>query len=181
MRSTGASSSSVPLYDISGRWDRTITLRPHKSTEWQVLFDALSTQKNALIVPDDHEHLPNDSHRVWAAVNVALYNRRDDVAADAKADVEDRARADARQRQVKNIAWTPEHFEETSSDARALKWRLRTVSPELRDQLFDFIGTSVIPGTSRVLPSLCHPTHPSVAATTDSSSTPLPAIHDISE
>ncbi|KAJ4709255.1 Oxysterol-binding protein [Melia azedarach] len=106
------SSSSKILYEIDGRWDRTVTAKDIKNGKNTVIYNAkevLSGLK-APIVKDMQEVWASESAAVWSEVSQHILNKEWGKATEAKKAVEEKQRKQLRERESAGETWVPKHF-----------------------------------------------------------------------
>lgn len=106
------SSSSKPLFEIGGQWDRTITLKDLDRGEVRVIYNAkevLSGLKTP-IVNDPKGVWPSESAVVWGEVNEGILTGDWEKATEAKRAVEENQRELLKERKSKGETWIPKHF-----------------------------------------------------------------------
>lgn len=101
------------LYELSGGWNRVVTLKEVKTRETSVLFDAQTLLNNlkAPTVQNVKDLKEMESIVVWRAAMQGLVRREWEAARKAKHELEERQRALAKKRKKDGNPWTPKHFE----------------------------------------------------------------------
>ncbi|XAR63736.1 hypothetical protein NMG60_11023779 [Bertholletia excelsa] len=116
------SSSRRAIYNISGNWDRAVTVKDLSNGKLTVIYDAkdcLSGLKTP-ILKEPEMLLPSESVVVWAEVSKCIMSKSWDQAKEAKTVVEERERELARQRKARGETWVPKHF--TVSQSKESGW-----------------------------------------------------------
>ncbi|GMH17949.1 hypothetical protein Nepgr_019790 [Nepenthes gracilis] len=106
------SSSSTILYEVSGRWDRTVTIKDVRSGKVKVIYDAneVICGLHAPTVKNAEGVRQSESARVWAKVSKGIISRDWEKAREAKDAVEEEQRELARLRKSMAENWSPQHF-----------------------------------------------------------------------
>ncbi|GAB2224923.1 hypothetical protein Drorol1_Dr00005703 [Drosera rotundifolia] len=106
------SSVSKTLYEIDGRWDRTISLKDVSNGKVKILYYAKETlsRLRTPILLDQQGVRQSESARVWAKVSRGILSKDWDRAREAKTVVEERERKLLRQRNSIGVTWKPQHF-----------------------------------------------------------------------
>lgn len=112
------SSSSKTMYEISGHWDRTITLKDLATGKQTVIYNAKETISGlkAPVLKDSEGIWPSESAVVWADVSQAILKKSWEKAREAKNSVEQRGRELSKERKMKGETWVPKHFIVTYSN-----------------------------------------------------------------
>ncbi|RKP13404.1 hypothetical protein BJ684DRAFT_10098 [Piptocephalis cylindrospora] len=107
--------SGDTLYDISGKWSDSFSIKPRPSVTSpgakELTFDAHTSSIMSKEVAPLEEQEETETQRKWAKVTEALKVRDMDLATDEKTSIEDKQRADAKERETKEESWSPRFFE----------------------------------------------------------------------
>ncbi|KAL2928841.1 Oxysterol-binding protein-related protein 4B, partial [Bienertia sinuspersici] len=106
------SSSLKKLYDIHGRWDRTVYIKDITNDSTKVLFNAKETISKlpTPIIRDLEGVWQSESALVWAEVSKSIISKDWDKASKAKRDLEEKERKLVKQRKSLGEEWVPKHF-----------------------------------------------------------------------
>jgi len=119
------------LHTIEGKWDEVLTITSRNGNQ-QVFFDCqASPVTTPAIVPPTSEQGENESRRVWNKVvqYINLNNEKEALA--EKTIVEERQRAQERERKEKKVEWTPKLFSKVQDDYYVYK-PFMNISPIFR-------------------------------------------------
>ncbi|KAJ0491726.1 putative oxysterol-binding protein [Helianthus annuus] len=100
------------LYEINGRWDRSVTIEDISNGKSTVIYnakDVISSLKTP-IVKEPKELWASESAVIWSKVNEGILSKSWDKANDAKTTIEEKERELARSRMLKGETWVPKHF-----------------------------------------------------------------------
>ena len=76
----------------------------------EVLFDATKADVVQKSVSPEAQQQPNESRRLWTKVTAAIKAKDLDAATDAKTEIEDAQREQARERDARGEQWRPRFF-----------------------------------------------------------------------
>ncbi|KAK2969251.1 hypothetical protein RJ640_003485, partial [Escallonia rubra] len=105
-------SSSKPIYEISGHWDRTVTVKDTTNGKLTVIYNAkevLSGLKTPT-VKDSQVIWPSESAVVWGEVSRGILSKWWDKAREAKKAIEEKEREFVKERVSKGETWVSKHF-----------------------------------------------------------------------
>ncbi|KAI9474839.1 hypothetical protein BDB00DRAFT_860179 [Zychaea mexicana] len=109
------------LKEISGTWSNELFISPPKSSKKQSLFDVKKSMIHPMIVEHEHRQEDQESRRLWAKVTDAIKRQDMDVATDEKMSIEDRQRAEAKERQKQDNQFESRYFVLNSANEYVLK------------------------------------------------------------
>ncbi|XP_052200286.1 oxysterol-binding protein-related protein 4C [Diospyros lotus] len=106
------SSSRKPIYDITGHWDRTVTVKDAGNGKSTVIYDArdVLSRLRTPIVKDPEGVSELDSTMVWGEVSENILSKCWEKAREAKTEVEEKERELLRARNGRAEIWLPKHF-----------------------------------------------------------------------
>ncbi|GMN62072.1 hypothetical protein TIFTF001_031154 [Ficus carica] len=107
------SSSSKPLFEIGGHWDRTVTLKDLESGQVRVIYEAIEviTGLKIPIVRDPKGVWASESALVWSEVSKGILSKQWGRASEAKNAVEEKQRKLFKERASIGEIWVPKHFD----------------------------------------------------------------------
>ncbi|KAJ3704605.1 hypothetical protein LUZ61_008310 [Rhynchospora tenuis] len=110
------------VYEISGHWDKTVSLKDIDSGEVRVLYDAKKaiSKLETPVLRNAEGLAATESAMVWGEVSQAIINKDWEKAREAKRKIEERERMLARERKEKGQVWMPKHF--TVSQTKEGHW-----------------------------------------------------------
>ncbi|XP_078151106.1 oxysterol-binding protein-related protein 4C-like [Carex rostrata] len=111
------------VYEISGHWDKNVSLKDVENGEVQVLYDAKKAiSKLETPVLNNAKGLSEtESAIVWGEVSEAIMNKDWERAREAKRKIEETQRALSRERKEKEqLVWMPKHF--SVSQTKESQW-----------------------------------------------------------
>ncbi|KAM1067463.1 hypothetical protein FF1_022705 [Malus domestica] len=105
------------LYEIHGRWDRTVKMKDVSSGKETVIYNAneVISELKTPIVTDLKGVWPSESAAVWGLLSQAIIGKDWGKAREAKKAVEEKHRELLRERESRGETWIPKHFTVTHS------------------------------------------------------------------
>ncbi|KAK4391967.1 Oxysterol-binding protein-related protein 4B [Sesamum angolense] len=106
------SSTMETVYEITGHWNRTVTVKDVKTGKKTVIYNAKEalTGLKTPIVKDPKAVLSTESAVVWGEVNQGILQKSWDKAREAKTCIEEGQRQVAREKTSREDEWSPKHF-----------------------------------------------------------------------
>ncbi|CDS13778.1 hypothetical protein LRAMOSA05952 [Lichtheimia ramosa] len=98
------------LREISGTWSNEMFISKPKTSQKTCLFDVKSSKILPPVIQPESQQELNESRRLWSKVTQGIKQKNMDMATDAKLAVEDRQRADTRQREERGLVFEPRFF-----------------------------------------------------------------------
>ncbi|KAI9264348.1 hypothetical protein BDA99DRAFT_509088 [Phascolomyces articulosus] len=98
------------LKEISGTWSNELFIHAPKSSKKQSLFDVKKSTIHPMIVEQEHQQENHESRRLWSKVTDALKRKDMDTATNEKMWIEDKQRADAKERQIQGTQFKSRFF-----------------------------------------------------------------------
>ncbi|CAI8010194.1 Oxysterol-binding protein-related protein 9 [Geodia barretti] len=102
-------SERKPLLKVEGEWNGVMHIK-HPNGEQEVFFDTINTPTVKKKLQKVSAQDPGESRRRWQRVTEALFSKDIEEATDAKHELEEKQRADARQRQESGVEWKQQFF-----------------------------------------------------------------------
>ncbi|GAA6062539.1 hypothetical protein JCM10212_004305 [Sporobolomyces blumeae] len=96
--------------EISGHWSDVMEIQRKNTKSKEVLFDAHHTSVTQKSVTPEAQQQPNESRRLWSRVTAAIKANNIDAATEAKTQIEDAQREQARVREEKGEKFVPKYF-----------------------------------------------------------------------
>ncbi|TNY21181.1 hypothetical protein DMC30DRAFT_212636 [Rhodotorula diobovata] len=106
--------------EISGHWNELMEVSRKGGKGKEVLFDATKADVVQKSVSPEAQQQPNESRRLWTKVTAAIKAKDLDAATDAKTEIEDAQREQARERDARGEQWRPRFFKPSG---KAGEWR----------------------------------------------------------
>ncbi|KAM2542876.1 hypothetical protein TB2_022262 [Malus domestica] len=105
------------LYEIHGRWDRTVKMKDVSSGKETIIYNAneVISELKTPIVTDLKGVWPSESAAVWGLLSQAIIGKDWGKAREAKKAVEEKHRELLRERESRGETWIPKHFTVTHS------------------------------------------------------------------
>lgn len=104
---------------MSGLWSDVMEIS-RKNKPREVLFDAHKSVVAPKAVSSESEQQPNESRRLWSKVTAAIKAKDLDRATEAKSQIEDQQREQAREREARGESFVPKYFKPTGKNG---EWR----------------------------------------------------------
>jgi len=101
------------LYNFTGKWDKQLHGKGHKDKKEELFWDPHSDMAASgldMQVRSIDEQENYESRRLWQKVSTALIANDQETATDEKFTIEDAQRRAVKDREEKNITYTPRHF-----------------------------------------------------------------------
>jgi hypothetical protein len=102
-------SERKPVLKVEGEWNGVMHIK-HPNGEQEVFVDTINTPTVKKKLQKLSAQDPGESRRRWQRVTEALFSRDIEEATDAKHELEEKQRADARQRQESGAEWKQQLF-----------------------------------------------------------------------
>lgn len=112
------------LYELSGLWSGEMFIKDLKSGQKKPLFDASHAKHTPPLARPFEDQGERESQRLWKEVIKAVHVVDHDKATTEKAKIEDRQRAEAKEREEKGETWKPKLFRpvDPSAGEDDLEW-----------------------------------------------------------
>ncbi len=101
------------LYTIQGRWDTTMSITDEKTKISEQFYDAVSTPLQKKVVAPIAEQGPYESAKVWQGLSASVRARQYDLGNAEKVQVEESARARAKDREARKCEHATDLFRQT--------------------------------------------------------------------
>ncbi|KAI8388694.1 uncharacterized protein BYT42DRAFT_631824 [Radiomyces spectabilis] len=109
-------STQEVLCEITGQWSNELDIKYLKTGNKERFFDVKTASTFPKDVAPEDQQEPNESRHLWSKLTAAIKARDMDTATDEKTTIEDAQRRDAKEREEKNITWSPRFFQETNGE-----------------------------------------------------------------
>jgi hypothetical protein len=124
--------SKKPFLKLEGQWNGTMNIK-HPNGDEEVFVDTVNVPVITKKFKKLERQEANESKRLWKKVTEALRKEDIDAATDAKHELEEKQRADAREREETGTEWKQHHF---YSDGE-FWWYKRPLCDRMKDNLND--------------------------------------------
>ncbi|GAB2252855.1 hypothetical protein Droror1_Dr00005702 [Drosera rotundifolia] len=128
--------SSKVLYEVSGHWDRTVTIKDTNNGKVKVIYDATEVVSGlrAPTLKNAEELSQTESAVIWAGVSRGILAKEWDKAGEAKKRIEEKERELVKRRNSSGETWVAKHFnvsysEENGWDSSPKEKILRNFNP----------------------------------------------------
>ncbi|KAI4335373.1 hypothetical protein L6164_014022 [Bauhinia variegata] len=100
------------LYEVEGRWDRTVTVKDKQNGNVRVIYDAKQVHSGLQtpVLKDAKSVRATESALVWSELSEAIMKKDWDKGREAKKFIEERQRELLREQQSMGETWIPKHF-----------------------------------------------------------------------
>jgi hypothetical protein len=123
--------NGAKVHVVHGYWDDVLDLLPadSKKKEGAVFLDVTVQKKDPIVARDPAEMEEFESRKLWADVTAALLIDNQEAATAAKTKLEDRQRAEAKERKEKGEQWVPKYFA-IADEEDEKSWRFKNINLE---------------------------------------------------
>ena len=104
------------LYEIEGKWNEQMTIKNLKTKKTETFFDATARKETAVTTKPVEQMGERESRRLWKETTDAIKARDQHAATQAKGEIEDDQREQARLRQERGESWKPRLFKKIGEE-----------------------------------------------------------------